>query len=67
MLTNQERAQLIADALHELEADAACKKLPRRAKVLLSRLHRHLHEAAVDYAARLEIDVAPLSGGGPKV
>lgn len=65
-MTKQETAALIAEALHDLEADAAVKGLPRRAKVKLSRLHRRLHDAALDYEAELGIDVAPLSGGGVK-
>jgi hypothetical protein len=62
----QNAAQLIADALHALEADPAVKNLPRRAKVKLARLHRMMHEAALDHGPSLGVDVAPLSGGGVK-
>lgn len=65
-MTKQETAALIAEALHALEADAAIKALPLRAKGKLSRLHRRLHEAACEYEAELGIDVTPLSGGGLK-
>ena len=56
----QDSAQEIADALHELEA--ALKEVDFRTKVL----HRVLHSKAKEHADALGIDLMPLSGGTPK-
>ncbi len=61
----QNAAQIIADALHDLEAHTA-KGKDKKAHAKVCRLHRVLHEAALDHAPTLGIDIAPLSGGGLK-
>ena len=56
----QDSAQAIADALHEVER---CVKALDKA---VAGLHRTMGQAAKEHAATLGIDVAPLSGGTPK-
>lgn len=56
----QDSAQEIANALHELEA--ALKEVDFRTKVL----HRVLYRKAKEHADALGIDVLPLSGGTEK-
>lgn len=63
----QDQAEFIAAALHAVEAHIAKPiKKDKKLGVLVSRLHRLLHEAACEHGAELGIDVTPLSGGLPK-
>ena len=61
----QKDAALIAENLHALEAHLKAKEDNLGLGLALS-LHRMAEGIATRHGAALGVDVAPLSGGGPK-